>query len=201
MFTPTAFHIRFVHLVLVLVMLGFFSACTSKSPSTIVTEAIEYPTSAPAFEPTEAEIPPAGQVCYDALQTALMAGKPSAPFLIMIKHPTEDKWVVKYHDRLPQYTSTDLTAIATLVCIEETVLKVGCYSSGGVNTQCSLIDPPAYKRSWNIRIVRWNDKQPIAETSLTGGEPPSSIPALAGAGYGNPPIDELREWLMEQMGQ
>jgi hypothetical protein len=150
-------------------------------------------------EPTEAEIPAAGQVCQSALEATVGAEIPAAPLLILFNRAGEDRWVIKYHNLLPEVTSADLLEIAALVCIDEWVETVGCYTSTWQATQCGVLDPLAYKRHWNVRIARWPDGQVIAETALTGGDPPTST--LGGAGYGDPPLDEFEGWLMAHLNE
>jgi hypothetical protein len=191
------------------------------------------PTQAPqvtAARPPTAEPPPAptpdveqlfpgvSQLCAAAFFSTVREDAAEFPVLAVkgtATQPTGDStagisWHLMHLASLQDQTSVLPAEVRTLVCVKETFEQVGCYSeSGGVvfDLAACVLAPPANRRHWDVRLVRVQDQQVIAATSLVGGDPPESITLPAGpatvyvpgtgGAAGSEPVEDLVQWIQQ----
>jgi WD40 repeat protein len=112
-----------------------------------------------------------------------------APFISSIYRTYESmyrvtmRWV--YEQTLGQLETRDASQVATLVCIQENSVKQGEYQDGS----------PAYRLDWEVRFLRWPDGAQLASWTKKGSIVPGIILSGESAGYGEPPLDELLQYL------
>ena len=111
---------------------------------------------------------------------------------LVILEYREDRWRDTARSVFPDEVRSG-PGFATLICIKESRQKVGTYDKGGT----------AYKRIWTVRLVNWQDGTIFAEEVFQGTAPPlmnlcpQDNPQCDG--YGNPPIESTREWVIRLM--
>jgi WD40 repeat protein len=186
---------------------SILSGCTS-SPAVQVENTQEpsatvlppTPTSTPTSQPTSTPIQTvspktltdqAGKMCDQAFMSAVKRQAASAPLLTLVKY-TYDKIIGpewRYIPSTEQINSItearSAETVQTLVCVQVSRTSAGSYDDG----------TGAYILNWKVRLVRWSDGQVVGEKSFVGGKPPK-IKVHGGDGYGQSPVKEYNEWLL-----
>ena len=212
--------------VIVFVLLMASVGCGPQQPSSAPTMAptMPLPTIAIEVSPTaspdvERLFPAASQLCENSFSSEVREDVMETPILTIFEDkvsvdakgtPTEKHWQFLPLKSLEGITSMIPNDVRTLVCVKETLEQVGCYTqSGGVTsspTGC-IMAPGAFKRHWDIRLIRLQDKEVIRSIELEGGDPPNSIalkenpfggyiPETEGTNVGSEPLEDLAQWML-----
>jgi hypothetical protein len=187
--------------------LSILSGCTSSQAVKVVntqepaaTVLPPTPASTPTSQPTSIPTPTispetntdrAGKMCDQAFKSAVKRQTASAPLLTLVKY-TYDKIIgaewryIPSNEQINSVTEArSAETVQTVVCVQVSRTSAGSYDDG----------TGAYILNWKVRLVRWADGQVVDEKSFVGGKP-SQVKVHGGDGYGQSPVKEYREWLL-----
>jgi hypothetical protein len=162
------------------------STQTQDSTNTVPLQNTNTPQPTPTV-PASSLLPQVQALCEAAFAGAAPASNATsipAPFMSSISRSYNDTgWV--YEQTLSHLEARDAHQVATLVCIQESRVKWGEYQN----------DAPAYRLDWEVRLLHWPDGAQLAGWEEAGSIPRGVILSGETAGYGEPPLDALLQYL------
>ncbi len=140
----------------------------------------------------EGLLPSAEQLCSDAYGQSLendfvSLAKMPALGLMLLNAEGDGNWTRM--ESLPFVLASSAAEVQSLICIREYKYSIGFYDDGTT---------PAYRKNWDVSLVRMSDGVNLGGTYLNGGDPPGvTYPGIPGVG--TPPHTKFMAWLVEEM--
>lgn len=143
--------------------------------------------------PSGAASSAASKICSDPYQVREPAeGWPEAPVVILFHHEkSKAPWATNPAIRVAGLEARTPASARTLVCVEESKLEMGHYTSG----------EPGYAPAWEIIVIRLADRKVYFMRTGMYGEMPPEIKWKHGAGVGKAPTETFVKWMRLVVGQ